>query len=93
MKKIAQNNKGIEAYWLTVLVSFYEAELSASDKEIAVSIKDISTNITNDALEIAFKFSDSEWLSACTIAKRFILQDGIASRVEGDNAKWLKENN
>ena len=81
MKNLAQNNKGIEAFWLTVLVSFYEEELSASDKGIAVSIEDISTNITSDALEITFKFSDSEWLSACTITKRFILQDGIASKV------------
>ncbi len=33
----------------------------------------------------------NEWLEEGTIKRRFILEEGAATKVEGDNAKWLKE--
>jgi hypothetical protein len=41
-------------------------------------------------LEFTFEIGTNEWLQAAAITKRFILEDGVVARCEGDNAKWLK---
>jgi len=64
--------------------------LSVPEKEIATAITDISTNVTASSLEFTFEIGTNEWLQAATINKRFILEDGIVTKCEGDNAKWLK---
>jgi hypothetical protein len=43
-----------------------------------------------NSLEFTFEISASEWLKAGSITKRFILEEGIVTKCEGDNAKWLK---
>ena len=64
--------------------------MSVPEKEIAAAITDISTNVTATSLEFTFEIGTNEWLQAATINKRFILEDGIVTKCEGDNAKWLK---
>lgn len=87
---LAKNNKGIQAYWLTAILNFYQDALAISEKEIAAAITDISTNVTATSLEFTFEIGANEWLQAGTITKRFILEDGVVSKCEGDNAQWLK---
>jgi hypothetical protein len=90
VKDLAKNNKGVDAYWLTTLLSFYKDELTLPDKEIATAITEISTNVTKDTLELKFTIAQNEWLAATTITRRFVLEDGAATKTEGDHAKWLK---
>ena len=87
---MAKNNKGIEAYWLTVMQNFFQEDLVAADKEIAVGIKDIATDITEDKLEIIFDIVSNEVVEAGKFSRRFLMEDGQVTKVEGDKVKWLK---
>jgi hypothetical protein len=86
----AIGNKGITAYWLTAILNFYQEGLSLAEKEIATAIIDITTNVTTNSLEFTFEIGSNEWLQPGTITKRFLLDDGVVSKCEGDNAQWLK---
>ncbi len=86
----AIGNKGIPAYWLTAILNFYQEGLSLAEKEIAAAIIDITTNVTTNSLEFTFEIGTNEWLQPGTITKRFLLEDGLVSKCEGDNAQWLK---
>jgi hypothetical protein len=87
---LSASNKGIEAYWLTVLLNYYRDELSIADKEIAAAITDFSTKTTVDSIGVTVQIGANEWLEAATISKRFVIEDGLVTKCEGDSAKWLK---
>lgn len=88
---MALNNKGIAGYWLVVLLNFYSDGLTLPDKEIAAAITDITTDVTVEALQITLHFSKNEWIANSSITKRFVIENGEVSRVEGDITNWLKE--
>lgn len=55
--ELAKNNKGIKDYWATALSNFYGDDLSESDRQIAASFTNISTNVTLDRLEVIFEIT------------------------------------
>lgn len=59
---LAKNHKAIKDYWLVVMENFFPDELSPSDKEIAKAILDISSNITEERLELSVELTGNPWI-------------------------------
>ena len=91
INELAKNNKPIADYWLIVMQNFYEEDLAASDKEIGKAIQNISTDVTGDKFEVIFDIGKNEWLKAGKYSRRFLLQEGQPSKVEGDKVAWLQK--
>ena len=64
--------------------------MAPEDKEIAKAIVDISTDITAEKMELIFEIGDNSWLKAGTFHRKYAMQDGQPTKVEGEKVVWLQ---
>ena len=81
VEKLAANSKAIADYWLVVFQNFFKEGLSESDIDIAKAIVDVSTTVATDKTELTFSFKPNSWVSQTKITRRFMLEEGVASKV------------
>lgn len=71
-------------------MNFYGEDLSLADREISTAINNISTNVLEDRLEITFEFAQNDWISSGKVTRKYILEEGLPKKIEGDKPNWLK---
>lgn len=64
--------------------------MTSEDKEIAIALQDVSTNVFDDRFEITFDLAPNSILQEGIITRKFMLDNGNATKAWGDQAKWLK---
>ena len=82
INQLAKNNKPIKHYWKTVLENFFQESFTEVDKEISKAINDISTNVTEEKLQLIIELGQNEWLKEGKIVRSIFMIDGQPAKAE-----------
>ena len=74
-----------------MLENYFQEGMTPADKDIGKAVKDISTDVTEDKLELTFDIGPNEWIKEGVISRKYFMQDGQPTKCDGDKVVWLKE--